>query len=78
MTARSICVCVCPESMICVLCASARGPCVCLSEMMLHTAHLQVKSASDASNFHAPSDENAAGGAYRGKPYVSRGDFKDF
>jgi hypothetical protein len=38
----------------------------------------QVKSPADASNFHAPVDDNAAGGAYRGKPYVSRGDFKDF
>jgi hypothetical protein len=39
---------------------------------------LQVKSPADASNFHAAVDDNAAGGAYRGKPYVSKGDFKDF
>jgi hypothetical protein len=38
----------------------------------------QVKSAVDASNFHAALDDNAAGGAYRGKPYTSKGDFKDF
>lgn len=37
-----------------------------------------VKSAVDASNFHAALDDNAAGGAYRGKPYTSKGDFKDF
>jgi hypothetical protein len=39
---------------------------------------LQVKSASDSSNFHASLSEDAAGGAYRGKPYASKGDFKDF
>lgn len=39
---------------------------------------MQVKSPVDASNFHAPHDDNAAGGAYRGKPYISKGDFKDF
>jgi hypothetical protein len=39
---------------------------------------MQVKSPVDASNFHAPHDDNAAGGVYRGKPYISKGDFKDF
>lgn len=38
----------------------------------------QVKSSADASNFNAAVDDNAAGGAYRSKPYVSHGDFKEF
>jgi hypothetical protein len=52
-----------------------------LTLLLLLCHHLcagQVKSPVDASNFHAALDDNAAGGAYRGKPYVSKGDFKDF
>ncbi|WIA19038.1 hypothetical protein OEZ85_003698 [Tetradesmus obliquus] len=37
-----------------------------------------VKSPGDASNFNAAVDDNAAGGAYRSRPYVSKGDFKEF
>ena len=43
-----------------------------------HGAFMQVKAPTDASNFTATVDDNAAGGAYRSKPYVSRGDFSDF
>jgi hypothetical protein len=37
-----------------------------------------VKSPGDASNFNAAVDDNAAGGAYRSRPHVSKGDFKEF
>lgn len=46
--------------------------------MMFGLNVLQVKSPADASNFNAAVDDNAAGGAYRSKAYVSKGDFKDF
>lgn len=46
--------------------------------MCLLITSVQLKSVSDASNFNVTVDDSAAGGAYRGKPYTSRGDFKDF
>lgn len=46
--------------------------------MLVLARVVQVKSPADSSNFNSAIDDNAAGGAYRSKPYVSKGDFKDF